>query len=70
MIKKIYRVEGMHCPNCAMRLESIEDTLRGIRSVEASYRNGRMVVEYDESQVGESQILAAVEEAGYRAEPA
>ena len=67
MIKKTFRVEGMHCPNCAMHLESIEDSLRGILSVEASYRTGSMVVEYDELQVGEAEIMAAVLEAGYTA---
>jgi P-type Cu+ transporter len=68
MIKTTFRVTGMSCPNCAMNVESIEDELPGIKAVLASYQKGRMEVEYDEHQVNETQILAAVEKHGYHAE--
>jgi copper chaperone CopZ len=67
MVKKTYRVEGMHCSNCAMNIEGIEDDLPGVRQVCASYQKGQMVVEFDESRVSEAQILAAVERRGYQA---
>ncbi|MCX6036558.1 MAG: heavy-metal-associated domain-containing protein [Chloroflexi bacterium] len=70
MVKKTYRVEGMHCPNCAMNVESIEDDLSGIKQVSASYQKGWMVVEFDEAKVSEAQILAALEKRGYQAFPA
>ena len=70
MVNKTYRVEGMHCPNCAMNVESIEDDLPGIKQVSASYQKGRMVVEFDEAKVSEAQILAALEKRGYQAFPA
>jgi len=70
MVKKTYRVEGMHCPNCAMNVESIEDDLPGIKQVSASYQKGQMVVEFDEAKVSEAQILAALEKRGYHAEAA
>lgn len=69
MVKKTYRVEGMHCPNCAMNVESIEDDLPGIKQVSASYQKGRMVVEFDEAKVSEAQILAALVKRGYQAFP-
>jgi copper chaperone CopZ len=65
MVKKTYRVDGMSCPNCAMKLESIEDDLPGIQVIFASYQKGRMEVEFDENQVTEAQILSAVTKAGY-----
>ena len=65
MVKKTYRVEGMHCSNCAMIIEGIEDDLLGIKQISASYQKGQMVVEFDELKVGEAQILAAVEKRGY-----
>ena len=68
MVKNTYRVEGMHCSNCAMNIEGIEDDLPGIKQVSASYQKGRMEVEFDETQVNEAQILAAVEKKGYHAE--
>ena len=67
IIKKTFRVEGMHCSNCAMNIEGIEDELPGIKQVSASYQKGQMVVEYDEEQVSEAQILLAVRERGYQA---
>jgi copper chaperone CopZ len=70
MMKKVFRVDGMHCPNCAMRVEAIEDELAGVRRVDASYQKGQMVVEYDESQVSDGEIIAAVKQLGYQALPA
>ena len=69
MIKKTFRVSDMHCPNCAMTLEGIEDDLPGIRQISASYQKMQMTVEYDEAKVSETQILEAVKSKGYTAEP-
>jgi copper chaperone CopZ len=68
MVKKTFRVEGMHCSNCPMVVESIEDDLPGIKQVSASYQKGQMVVEFDETLVSEAEILSAVEKKGYHAE--
>lgn len=66
-MKKTFRVPDMHCPNCAMTLEGIEDDLPGIRQISASYQKMQMTVEYNESQVSEAQILEAVKSKGYTA---
>jgi P-type Cu+ transporter len=60
------KIQGMECPNCAMALEGIEDSLKGILSAEASYRKAQMVVEYNDTQVSEAQIHAAVKRLGYQ----
>ena len=67
MIKKVFQVSDMHCPNCVMRVEAIEDDLPGIKQVSASYQKGQMVVEFDETILGESEIIAAVKKLGYTA---
>jgi len=64
-MKKTYIVPDMHCANCVMRLESLEDDLPGIKRIDASYHKQQMVVEFDEEQVSEVQIIAAVEKKGY-----
>jgi copper chaperone CopZ len=69
MIKKVYRVEGMLCSNCAMSVEGIEDDLPGIRQVSASYQKANMSVEFEEQLVSEEQILSALVKRGYRAYP-
>jgi copper chaperone CopZ len=70
MIEKTFRVIDMHCTNCAMKIEEIEDDLPGIKQVSASYQKMQVTVEYDESQVSEAQILEAVKRKGYTAEAA
>lgn len=69
-MKKVFRVSDMECPNCAMRLESIEDDLDGVRSISASYRKLLMEVDFDENKVTIQQILDAVLKKGYHAEAA
>ena len=66
MIKKTFRVPNMHCSNCSMKLESIEDDLPGIKEINASYHKQQMMVAFDETQVSVEQILAAVRKKGYR----
>jgi P-type Cu+ transporter len=66
MLKKTYKISDMHCPNCAMVLESIEDKLPGIQEISASYKKAEMVIEFDETKVTEAQIIAAVEKKGYQ----
>ena len=67
MIKKTFKIPDMTCSNCAMKLESLEDELVGVRQVDASYHKLQMVIEYDEAKVTEEQIIAAVEKKGYTA---
>jgi copper chaperone CopZ len=68
MIKQTFRVTGMHCPNCAMNLEILEDKLPGVKQISASYKKAQMVVEYDEKQLDVAGIVAAVSQKGYQAE--
>jgi len=70
MIKKTFQIPDMHCTNCSMRIESIEDDLPGIKEVNASYHKQQMVVEFDETKVSDEQIIAAVKKKGYQAIPA
>jgi len=66
MAKRItLTIQGMECPNCAMRLESIEDRLTGVLRAEASYQKGLMTVAYNETQVNEEQIQAEIQRLGY-----
>ena len=58
----------MHCVNCAMTLQSLEDDLPGVKQVDASYRSGKMVVEFDKTALSVEQIISAIRELGYTAE--
>ncbi len=67
MVKTTFKVLDMHCSNCAMHIENIEDELTGVKSVSANYQKSQMVVEYDEQQVTPEAIIAAVKKQGYTA---
>lgn len=67
MIKKTYRVPDMHCTNCAMRLEGLEDHLPGLKHVRVSYRKQQMDIEYDETLVDATRIIDAIRRLGYTA---
>jgi copper chaperone CopZ len=67
MIKKTFKIPDMTCSNCAMKLESLEDTLDGVKEINASYHRLEMVIEYDESKLTDEQIVSAVKKKGYTA---
>ena len=51
MVKQVFRVTDMHCSNCVMRIEGLEDDLLGVQRVRASYKKQQVEVEYDDNQV-------------------
>lgn len=60
----------MHCSNCSMKLESIEDDIPAIKRIDASYHKQQMTVEYDETKLTVEEIIAAAKRKGYQAIPA
>lgn len=63
MIKKTFKVRGMHCPSCVMLIEGeLED--RGARA-RCDLAKNEVVVEYPE-ELGDGGVRAAIETAGYR----
>lgn len=65
MAKVTFTIADMHCSNCVIRLEGIEDDLPGVRRATASYRSQKMEVDYDERLVAVEEIMAAIREKGY-----
>jgi len=66
VVKKTFKVPDMHCINCSMKLESLEDELAGIKEINASYHKQQMIVEYDEAKVTIEQIIEAAKKKGYQ----
>lgn len=63
--KKIFRINGMDCADCAQKLEMRVGAINGIRSVSVNYGAAKMTVEHD----GDSKdIIEVVRQAGYSAE--
>ena len=69
MIKRTFQIPEMHCPNCVMHLQELEDEVPGVVRVDGSYQKQRITVEYDEKKTSEERIRAMIKELGYTAEP-
>lgn len=62
-MKKIIKINGMHCLQCKMK---IEDTLNAIAGVEAELDLEREIATVKmEKFVTDEQVLTAISEAGY-----
>jgi copper ion binding protein len=65
MAKQVFRVTDMHCSNCVMRIEGLEDDMTGVQRVRASYKKQQVEVEFDDAAVSADQIVAAIQQLGY-----
>ncbi len=64
MIKKTFKIDGMHCTSCALMIESdLEDV--GVNA-SCSYAKQTLIVEFDETKIGEQKIKDVVAKAGYQ----
>ena len=61
-----YQVTGMTCGHCEMSVREELGRVAGIEQVEVSATTGKLVVTTSEP-VDDAAVLAAVEDAGYRA---
>ncbi len=55
----------MHCSNCAIILESIEDDLAGINNIVASYQKQRLIVQFEPELVDVDDIIKEIKKKGY-----
>ena len=66
-MQKKFTVTGMTCSACSARVENVVGKLDGVQSVAVSLLTGSMSVQYDPEHTDETQIIGAVERAGYGA---
>lgn len=66
MKTRIFRIGGMTCAACANRINTAVEGLDGVRSCNANIGNNTATVVYDETVLGEREIVAAITGAGYQ----
>lgn len=66
VIKKMFKVEGMHCGSCAVSTGMLLKAVPGVKSARADYDTHSAEVEYDDAQAGLTQMNQALEGLGYR----
>ena len=63
MVKKIFKISGMHCNSCSDKIENfLKDKVENIK---VSYSKGEAEIEFNPDKIGESDIKNKIKEAGY-----
>ena len=69
MVKKKFKIVGMHCTSCAMNVDGeLEDT-EGVKSASTNFAKGMVEVEYDSTKLSDKDIIKSIKTAGYSASP-
>lgn len=69
MKKQTYEVLGMTCASCSAAVERSVRKLPGVSEANVNLATERLSLVYDEEKLGEHDIKAAVEKAGYSLQP-
>ena len=66
-MKKIVKLEGLCCANCAAKIEEEVKKLNGVESASLSFMTQRLTMEISEEKVDE--IMEAARKTAYKIEP-
>lgn len=61
------KVEGMTCGGCAAGVEKAVNALEGVTESDVKFETALASIAFDNEKVSTEQIIAAIEEAGYKA---
>ncbi|OGE37384.1 hypothetical protein A3F00_02820 [Candidatus Daviesbacteria bacterium RIFCSPHIGHO2_12_FULL_37_11] len=67
IVKKKFKIDGMHCTSCAMNIDFDLEDLEGVKSSKTSYAKQETEVEYNEDQIEFQQVIDQIKKAGYSA---
>lgn len=62
----LIQIEGMHCHRCEQAIQRALGKFSGVREVEVDFPSGQASVLHERGSVTAQQLMAAVDEAGYR----
>lgn len=64
MIKKTFKLSGLHCTSCSLVIEGEVEDLGA--KADCDFLKQEVKVEYDPKKLSEKQIVEAIEKQGYR----
>lgn len=67
MIKKKFKITGMHCSACAITIDMDLEELAGVKSAKTSYAKQETEVEFDSERITDSLVLETIQKSGYSA---
>lgn len=65
MIRKKFKVGGMGCTSCAVRVNKVLQNVEGVNSASVNFTLASATVEYDERRCSASALEKSVKDAGY-----
>lgn len=67
MVKKVFKITGMHCVSCSINIDGeLEDTL-DIKSAKTSYAKLTTEVVMEDDSITDAKIIAIIKKLGYDA---
>jgi copper chaperone CopZ len=63
----VIKIEGMHCHKCEAAIQKALTAKPGVREVEVDFPTGQASVLFDRDSVTVSELMEAVQDAGYHA---
>lgn len=69
MIKKKFKIIGMHCSSCSLTIDMDLEDLDGVNKVRTSYAKSETEIEFDPQKISEQIILETIKKSGYSALP-
>jgi len=64
-MKKVYQLETLTCPSCAMKIEGALKKIKGVDQVQVLFNASKVKVDFQESIAEESKIKNTIEELGF-----
>ena len=61
-----FKIEGMRCDGCAATIQSLLERNAGVHKAVAFFKEGEARILYDSDAVTEEQLVAVIENVGYR----
>lgn len=63
--KRKLKIEGMVCLECEQKIKEALQKLNGVRTINADYKTGEIIVEYDVLRTSLKEIESNIESLGY-----
>lgn len=61
--KTIYKIKGMTCEHCVMRVKKAIESLKNVKKVKVNLKKGEAIVK---GEPDDEKVKEAVDEAGYK----
>lgn len=69
MIKKKFKIVGMHCTSCTIMIDMDLEDLEGVKKSHTRYAEAETEVEFDPDKVTDGLVVETIQKSGYSAVP-